>query len=177
VADLKRVLALEPNNATVKQQLESTQKLVRRIEFEKAIEVGEEKTAVERCLEVIAEGACVVGRPFVFFFSLMAEGGQGGCDVDKNYAGPQLTKSEEGKYGITREFVDAMIAWFKDGKALPKRYVWEIALGAFGHFVKEESLVDLPVGEGMTCDVIGDVHGERCKKRGSFDVEWADEGL
>lgn len=37
VADLKRVMALEPGNATVKSQLESTQKLVRKIEFEKVI--------------------------------------------------------------------------------------------------------------------------------------------
>lgn len=59
VADLKKVLALEPQNAQVRKELESTQKLVRKIEFEKAIEVEEEKSAVERCLEIIAEGASV----------------------------------------------------------------------------------------------------------------------
>jgi serine/threonine-protein phosphatase 5 len=57
VADLKKVLALEPQNAQVRKELESTQKLIRRIEFEKAIEVEEEKSAVERCLEILAEGA------------------------------------------------------------------------------------------------------------------------
>jgi serine/threonine-protein phosphatase 5 len=67
---------------------------------------------------------------------------------------------EDGKYKITREFVNDMIAWFKDGKALPKRYVWEIVLGAHAAFVKEDSLVDVNIGEGMTCDVIGDVHGQ-----------------
>lgn len=35
VSDLKKVMALEPNNAEVKKQLESTQKMVRKIEFEK----------------------------------------------------------------------------------------------------------------------------------------------
>lgn len=50
--------------------------------------------------------------------------------------------------------------WFKDGKALPKRHVWEIALGAYNHFIQEESLVDVPIEEGMNCDVIGDVHGK-----------------
>ena len=59
IADLKKVLALEPQNAQVRKELESTQKLVRRIEFEKAIEVEEEKSAVDRCLEIIAEGAPV----------------------------------------------------------------------------------------------------------------------
>lgn len=52
-----------------------------------------------------------------------------------------------------------MIQWFKDGKALPKRYVWEIVLGAHDHFVQEKSMVKVDVPEGVTCDVIGDVHG------------------
>ena len=52
-----------------------------------------------------------------------------------------------------------MLDWFKSGKALPKRYVWEIALGAHEHFLKEESLVDVHIPEGATIDVIGDVHG------------------
>jgi serine/threonine-protein phosphatase 5 len=55
-----------------------------------------------------------------------------------------------------------MIQWFKDGKALPRRYVWEIVLGAFGHFAAEESLVDLDLEDGVTVDVIGDVHGAFC---------------
>jgi serine/threonine-protein phosphatase 5 len=48
-----------------------------------------------------------------------------------------------------------MIEWYKDGKALPKRYVWEIVLGAHAQFAAEASLVDLDVEEGMTCDVHG----------------------
>ena len=52
-----------------------------------------------------------------------------------------------------------MIKLFKDGKALPKRYVWEIALGAYSVFEKEPSLVELAVESGRSVDVIGDVHG------------------
>jgi hypothetical protein len=84
----------------------------------------------------------------------------GGCDIDKSYEGPKLTL-EDGKYKITQEFVEGMIQWFKDGKALPKRYVWEIVLAAHAAFIKHDSLVDLKVGEGQTVDVIGDVHGKR----------------
>jgi len=43
---------------------------------------------------------------------------------------------------------------------LPKRYVWEIVLGAHGYFSKEESLVKVDLEDGVTCDVIGDVHGQ-----------------
>jgi len=35
IGDFKKVLAIEPLNKSVKQQLEATQKLVRKIEFEK----------------------------------------------------------------------------------------------------------------------------------------------
>ncbi|KAI4526227.1 protein phosphatase 5 [Schizophyllum commune Loenen D] len=139
VADFKRVLQIEPRNETVRAQLTSTQKLIRKIEFEKAIEVEGEKSPVERCREIIAEG---------------------GCDVDKGYAGPKLRQDEDGKYTITLEFVRAMIEWFKDGKALPKRYVWEIVLAANDIFSKEDSLVTLDIPEDVTIDVIGDVHGQ-----------------
>lgn len=36
LTDLKKVVALEPKNAQAKAQLDSTQKLIRRLEFEKA---------------------------------------------------------------------------------------------------------------------------------------------
>lgn len=60
---------------------------------------------------------------------------------------------------MTLQFVQDMIQWFKGGKTLPKRYVWEIVMGAYEHFVKEESLVNVNIEEGVICDVIGDVHG------------------
>ena len=60
---------------------------------------------------------------------------------------------------MTPTFLQSMIDWFKNGKTLPKRYVWEIVLGAHEQFAKEESLVNLDIEEGVTCDVIGDVHG------------------
>jgi serine/threonine-protein phosphatase 5 len=36
LADFKKAVQLDPNNAAAKTQLESTQRLVRRMEFEKA---------------------------------------------------------------------------------------------------------------------------------------------
>lgn len=80
--------------------------------------------------------------------------------LDSSYEGPALPSEDGGKtFHITLEFVEAMIAWFKDCKALPRRYVWEIILGAYDAFRQEQSLVDLPLDTGLTCDVIGDVHG------------------
>lgn len=46
---------------------------------------------------------------------------EGGCDVDKGYAGPVLSQTDDGKYKIDLEFVKNMIEWFKDGKTIPRR--------------------------------------------------------
>ncbi|KAF8904494.1 phosphoprotein phosphatase [Gymnopilus junonius] len=138
VVDFKKILSLEPQNETVRAQMVLTQKLIRKIEFEKAIEVEGEKDPVVRCREIIEEGA---------------------CDVDASYTGPTLP-SENGKYYMTLQFIQEMIQWFKDGKTLPKRYVWEIVIGAYEHFFQQESLVNVDIEEGVTCDVIGDVHGQ-----------------
>lgn len=138
VSDFRKILSIEPNNYTVRNQLLSTQKHIRKIEFEKAIEVEGEKNPVDRCYEIIAEG---------------------GCEVENTYTGPKLA-FENGKYSITQEFIKDMILWFKDGKALPKRYVWEIVLGAYQYFCKDDSLVSVDLEDGVTCDVIGDIHGQ-----------------
>ncbi|KAF9568058.1 phosphoprotein phosphatase [Agrocybe pediades] len=138
VADFKKILALEPQNDTVRMQMVSTQKLIRKIEFEKAIEVEGEKDPVVRCREIIEEG---------------------GCDIDPSYNGPKLP-SENGKFHVSLEFIQDMIKWFKEGKTLAKRYAWEIVIGAYEQFIKEESLVNVDIPEGVTCDVIGDVHGQ-----------------
>ena len=39
------------------------------------------------------------------------------------------------------------------------RYVWEIVVAVHDIFVQEETMVTLNLEDGMTCDVIGDVHG------------------
>lgn len=110
--------------------------------------------AVQRCLEIIKEGTRVAALSLTGFYIYLT----GGCEVDKAYTGPKLP-SEDGKYSITLEFLREMMQWFKDGKMLPKRYVWEIVLGAYQQFEKEASLVDLTLEKGKSVDVIGDVHG------------------
>lgn len=64
------MLALDPKNALVRQQLDSTQKIMRKAEFEKAIEMEEEASPVERCLAIIAEGESVTRLDM---FRLMTE--------------------------------------------------------------------------------------------------------
>jgi hypothetical protein len=80
--------------------------------------------------------------------------------VEKDYQGPQLPLDADGRHCITQEFVDAMLEWYKSGKSLPRRYVWEIVLAVFDLSAQDHSLVDVPIAPGHTCDVIGDVHGQ-----------------
>ncbi|CAE6539787.1 unnamed protein product, partial [Rhizoctonia solani] len=110
VVDFKKTVQLDPKNVNAKTQLDATVKLVRRIEFEKAIEVGEEESSVTRCRDIIA---------------------QGGCDVDASYAGVKLPTDADGKYTIDQAFMDSMIAAFKDGKSIHRRYAWEIVLASW----------------------------------------------
>jgi serine/threonine-protein phosphatase 5 len=145
IADFKTALKLDPKNALAKSQLEATQKLVRRIEFEKAIEVEEDQSPVEKVEETINDG---------------------GCEVPNDYDGPKLPPPRDSDrargrtYGISRKFIDEMTEWFKKGKTLAKRVVWEIVLGVWSACVQEESMTEVLLEEGMTCDVIGDTHGQ-----------------
>ena len=63
-----------------------------------------------------------------------------------------------------------MLNWFKDGKSLAKRYVWEIVLAAYDLFVAEESMVNVKLEDGVVCDVIGDVHGKQSPRTPIFKV-------
>jgi len=149
--DFKRALTIDPKNVEARRRHTETQKLIRRVEFEKAIEMEEEQDTADRCREIIAED---------------------GCAVEKDYSGPILPsepwepsaadqkRPPKERYSITQEFLAALLQWYASGKSLPRRYVWEIVLGAYDAFKKEESMVEVTVEDGETADVIGDVHGQ-----------------
>lgn len=152
MVDFNKVLLLNPKNQVAKTQLDTTKKLIRRIEFEKvcatlpdiycltkcqAIET-EEEDPIKTCTEAIAQNA---------------------CEVESDYTGPKMNRPENGTYSISQDFVDAMLEHFKNGGKLPRRYVWEIVLGCASVCAQEESLVDVSIDEKVTIDVIGDVHG------------------
>ncbi|KAL1410300.1 Palmitoyl-protein thioesterase 1 [Vanrija albida] len=143
VPDFKKALVIEPSNRVIREQLNATVKLVRRIEFEKAISVGETETASQRCITAIQQGACPLdpGRP-------------------DNTPLPIIPDDPAARYTPTKEFVESMIQFFKDGGKLPKRVVWEIVLGANAVVSAESSLVEVTVPEGVTCDIVGDTHGQ-----------------
>lgn len=130
---------MDPNNANAKAQLESTVKLVRRLDFEKAIASKDEELVSERCAQQLANG---------------------GMPVEADYDGPRLEQTSDGKGVPTREFVEGMLEHFRSGKLLPKRYVWQIVLGCRDVLLNHGALVDAKIPEGEKVDVIGDTHGQ-----------------
>lgn len=142
--DLKKCASLEPKNASVRQALDATIKLIRRLEFEKAIKKEDGPKAADTILQHLIDGT-------------------GGTTVPDSYDGPRLAEapadaSEEARAlgVVTKDFIEAMIQFFKAEGKLPLRYAWQIILGAKREFDQEQSLVDYHVPVGQTIDVIGD---------------------
>ena len=135
LVDLKHVLRLDPNNAVAKAQLDATQKLLRRLQFEAAISGTDAPLTSKKIRDQLRDGA---------------------MPIENDYAGPRLPS--DGK--PTAAFVEAVMDWFKAGKVLPRRVVWEIVIGALDVLDAEPSLVEVSIPEGETINVIGDTHGQ-----------------
>ncbi|KEI40671.1 uncharacterized protein L969DRAFT_72019 [Mixia osmundae IAM 14324] len=131
-------MRLQPANTAAKIQLESTEKLIRRLEFDKAIASREEPSAIEKCSDQLKTG----------------------MDIEASYAGPRLRTDSSGSPEITQSFLDQMVTFFKDGKVLPRRIAWQIVLGAYNALSKEPSLVETTISQGQHIDVLGDTHGQ-----------------
>ncbi|WVQ83409.1 hypothetical protein IAT38_005550 [Cryptococcus sp. DSM 104549] len=144
VPDFKKALEIEPGNRTVRDQLTMTVKLIRRIEFEKAISVGESETASARCLSLLASGACALDP----------------SSASSDMPLPIIPSDPNARYTPTKEFVEGMIESFKKGGKVPKRVAWEIILGCKSVIESEKTMVEITVPEGVTCDIIGDTHGQ-----------------
>ncbi|KAH9811735.1 Metallo-dependent phosphatase-like protein [Melampsora americana] len=127
IKDFKSCLQYDPKNLAAQTQLAATVKLVRRLDFERAIASSDDEP--------------------------------GGCEVEPSYTGPMLSKGPNG-YQPNETFIKEMLEWFKQGKTLPKRWVYEIVLGCYGFLSQEQSMTECTIPEGETVDVIGDTHGQ-----------------
>lgn len=87
---------------------------------------------------------------------------QDSVPMDTSYTGPiPEYDSKTKRYKPTKEFVEGMIQMFKDGGKLPKRLCFEIVLGCKEALDRENSLVEVEIGKGVKCDIVGDTHGVR----------------
>src|SRR5690606_13930695 len=77
---------------------------------------------------------------------------------DRSYDGPTLNSAED----INMEFVQAMIARFRDQKLIHRKYVAMILLAAKAYLEQQPSLirVSLPETDTPQFTVCGDTHGQ-----------------
>ena len=77
-----------------------------------------------------------------------------GMAVDDKYDGAKL----DGE--MTQDFVDDMIARFKEGKKIAKKYAFRIIKAVKDIVYKETTMVEMEVPQGETLTICGDTHGQ-----------------
>jgi serine/threonine-protein phosphatase 5 len=73
--------------------------------------------------------------------------------IDTDYDGVKLEKE------MTQEFIDDMIDRFKNGKKIPKKYVYQIVLAVKRIVYEEATMVEMKIPDDATMTVCGDTHG------------------
>lgn len=73
--------------------------------------------------------------------------------VDAGYDGVRLENE------MTQEFIDDMTERFKNGKIIPKKYVYQIILAVKKIVYDEPTMVEMEIPDGVELTVCGDTHG------------------
>jgi serine/threonine-protein phosphatase 5 len=82
-----------------------------------------------------------------------------GLDLDSMVVEASYTGAVLGDE-MTQEFIDDMIARFRDQKTLHRKYVYRIVLKVREILDKEPTMVEVDVQKGHTLTVCGDTHGQ-----------------
>ncbi|OBZ84553.1 Serine/threonine-protein phosphatase 5 [Choanephora cucurbitarum] len=131
--DLRVVSKRAPSDKDARAKFDECAKIVRRMEFEKAIEHNDQKRSVAENLDIDS------------------------IVVDDKYDGPRI--DEETKM-IDRTFVENMIDHFKAQKKIHKKYAFMILLAIRNYMYEAPSLIDVTIPEHGQLTVCGDVHGQ-----------------
>lgn len=125
-----QVVKVRPNDKDAKVKLNECQKIVRKIQFERAIAVEDNKSVVD-CIDIDA------------------------MTIEDSYSGPKLSPpsgdsitddmSPGARIGITREFLIDLMEHYKSQKVLHRKYAYMILREAKEFFMKQPTLVDIPV--------------------------------
>jgi len=72
------------------------------------------------------------------------------------YVGPRYA----GPASINKDFIDQMLANFRQGKLIPMKDAYKMAIDAFDILKQEKTLGRVAVPEGKKVTVVGDLHGQ-----------------
>lgn len=128
--DFKTVVKKEPKNNEAKLKLAECEKLVKRINFLKAIEVADEPSAFED-LDI------------------------DNMQIDAAYDGVRLENNQ-----MSQKFIDDMIDRFKNGKKIHRKYVYQIIKAVHDIVYDEPTMNEIDVDEDTQLTICGDTHGQ-----------------
>jgi len=120
-----------PNDADARKKLAEVEKIVNKINFEKAIDSDQDYVPASKQINL------------------------DDMVVDESYDGPRYDDD-----AITVEFVEGALARMKDQKTLHSKYMFKLLLKAKDILGALPSLVDIPVAAGDQVTVCGDTHGQ-----------------
>ncbi|KAI7870813.1 Serine/threonine-protein phosphatase-like protein 5 [Spinellus fusiger] len=129
--DFRVVFKHAPGDKDVKSKLDECAKIVKRMDFERAIEHNDSSPSVADTLnpETIV--------------------------VESSYDGPVLHNNT-----VSESFVKELVQHFKDQKKLHRKYAFMIIMAVRKMMIEAPSLIDAQVPEDGLLTVCGDVHGQ-----------------
>ncbi|KAK9362194.1 Metallo-dependent phosphatase-like protein [Lipomyces starkeyi] len=140
--DFNTVVQRVPADKSARAKRDECQKIVRRLVFEAAIEVGEEPSIADS----------------IDYEAMVIEDSYDGARLES-----KAQKTVNGKFPklqISLEFIQDMIERFKKGQRLHRKYVLTIIIEAMKLFRIEPTMVEVNIEEGLTMSVCGDTHGQ-----------------
>jgi len=129
--DFEAVVTARPNDKDAKTKFTECSKIVRKLAFEKAIAVDENKKCVADSIDLDS------------------------IAVESDYCGPAL---EDGL--VTQEFVKNLMEWYKSQKTLHRKFAYKILIDIKKYLVELPSLIDITIPDDKEFTVCGDIHGQ-----------------
>lgn len=129
--DFKAVTVARPNDKDAKMKFTECQKIIKRKAFENAIAVEDSKKSIADSLNLDI------------------------ITIEDAYQGPKL---EDGK--VTLDFMKQLMAYFKDGKKLHRKYAYQILIDVKALLQTFPTLVEITVPVDGKITVCGDIHGQ-----------------
>ncbi|KAL1512939.1 hypothetical protein ABEB36_002438 [Hypothenemus hampei] len=129
--DYEYVTKVRPTDKDAKLKYNECNKIVKKIAFEKAISVEDNKKNIADTINLEA------------------------MSIENDYIGPEL---ENGK--VTVNFMLGLMDLYKNQGKLHRKYAYKILLDIKSYFMKQPSLIDVSIGDNDKFTVCGDVHGQ-----------------
>ncbi|XP_016842872.1 serine/threonine-protein phosphatase 5 [Nasonia vitripennis] len=129
--DYEAVMKARPNDKDAKAKFTECNKIVKKLAFEKAIAVEENKKSIADSINLEA------------------------MTIEDEYSGPKL---EDDK--VTLKFMQDLIDWYKKENKLHRKYAYKILLDIKTLFMAQPSLVDITVPDENKFTICGDIHGQ-----------------